>query len=282
MAARRRSSIPIFILLVVTVFAVGRYVRSFFTGELPAHVMPLPSPSPSLSSAAAAPTAQTALTAPVPHTAGSSHRIDSTQELKRFQARFGSNLTPAYGRSGKISRLKGAPGEGTRAETTFSPREQAKVIARAKQVVKEAHELLGIESGFPLDGGIARTGEVSAQVTFRQSYQGEPVEPGAEVVIDLGSQGEVIEVSSSYVHGLDVVNSAKITAGTAQATAEAAIIDPSSAVATTGGEAVVFVAHDSEGNAHGRHAYRFNVRGREVYVDSESGTVLSQRDRRQY
>jgi hypothetical protein len=203
-----------------------------------------------------------------------------------FRARFGTGLARQVSGEGYVTAVRGAPGKGVRAEDDFKPTDEAAALSRAREVLAGAHELLELDPRLPLADTVTRTGPVSAQVYFRETWQGVPIEPSGGVLVDLGPQGELLGIDADYEHGLKVTGARRLGVGEARAAAESALTDAIGGQGPlAGGRAVVWVTHarrEPGTPATGRPAYVYDAGGREVVVDAETGQVLESRDRRQF
>lgn len=242
--------------------------------------LPAPSPVPVKPFSAVRPPAPSASpTATAVGSRGATAGSPSRGTWAAFRERFGGGLEARFGRDGALEEIRGTPGSGQRAGKGFDPTDTGRVLSRAREVVAGARDLIGVQAGAPLGNPQARTGEVSAQVSFRQSSDGVPVAPQGTVTVDLGPQGELLGLSSSYVRGLSVVNDRVLDAETCRSKAIAAIVDQGSSIRPSGGSPVVWVPF---GSSRGRHAYEYFVQGRQVIVDASSGEVLYRRDQRDF
>ncbi len=283
MAPQARSKAGSALILVVIagvgVFAMGKYVVGMWKGESSAPVAQ--SAAPAVSSAPS-PVASAAPVAALPK---SPPIISLAPAIEKFRERFGHELVVEQDRAGqRVVRVRGAPGSGKRGSPSFSPEDPQKAIARAKDVLKGMRDLLGVSEELPLATPIAKTGAVSAQVYFKETYQGVELGPSGSVTVDLGAQGEVLNVNSDYVPKLTVGNERKLDAERAKVFAQAAITDAGhGGLKAKGGNPVVWVVPGGWGGSQeGLHAYEYNVQGWQVIVDAGSGEVLSRQDQRQH
>jgi hypothetical protein len=260
------------VLAALTLYGAGKYVRGLFLGfnPSPQSMRPAqPAPMPAASVAGAAP--------------GVSKPASREREWAAFREKFGSELKVEFGREGYATAIRGAPGSGRRGQSDFEPGDPQKAIARAREVLEAARDLLGLQPELPLAEPTAKTSEVSAQVRFQEMLDGVPLAPSGSVVVDLGPQGEVLNVYSDYARNVSAANQIKVTPEQAKAKAESVVPEPGSALGTIGGNAVVWVTRTGpEGTPVGRHAYDFNVAGRQVVVDAGNSDVIFRRDRRQF
>lgn len=259
----------------VSVYAVGKYVRGLIFGfpdPLAIH-SPVPSATPS-------PVAQVSS---APAHASAVVKVNHETAWRDFSARFGEELKVERSADGHVAAIRGKPGSGEKAAGDFRPNDSDKALARAREVVDAAADLLAIEPGLPLGEPSVRTGAISAQVYFPETLGGLPLAPAGSVTVDLGPQGEILNLTSDYVRGVQVANVRSLSADQARAKAEAAVPASDASLATIGGNPVVWVTRTGEGGAPvGHQAYNFTVAGRQVVVDAGNGDVLFRRDRRQF
>ncbi len=201
----------------------------------------------------------------------------------RFRDQFGEELQAQFGPNGKLGSIRGRVSEGKRAGADFDPENPAKAIARAREILVGAKELLGLAPGLSLAKPLAKTSATSAQVFFTETQGGVPLAPYGTVSVNLGSEGELVEMDSTAVSGIKPVNTVAMSPDTAKLSAESAVKETApSAIPTTGGREVLWVPDPMgvNGVSEGRYAFEYWVQGRQVIVDASSGKVLYKRDRR--
>ncbi len=150
-------------------------------------------------------------------------------------------------------------------------------------MIDSARELLGIREELPLGESVARGDSTSAQVFFQEVHDGIELAPAGGVTVDLGPHGELIELSSNYVPAIHVSNQQRLSLGEAELKAQESA-GASGRVRVEGGARVLWLTPGRRtGDAQeARHAYDFMVRGKQIVVDAESGSVLYKRDRRMF
>lgn len=198
-----------------------------------------------------------------------------------FRERFGASLVFERAADGSLIAIRGALGKGAKAEAGFRTDDVTLVRARALEILSAAGELIGLNSELPSGDPLTRTGPVSAQVYFHETWRGIALEPLGSVSVDLGPQGELLNLSSNYVSDVRVSGERRVSSSDARKQAEASVA--TSALPTSGGRPIVWVSRGPLGQpVQGRQAFDFDVGGRQVVVDAENGKILSSRDRRQY
>ncbi|MGK5083226.1 hypothetical protein WDW37_07955 [Bdellovibrionota bacterium FG-1] len=200
-----------------------------------------------------------------------------------FQKKFGPDLNPQFNSKGHLESLKGSFGNGLRGAPDFDPKDPKKSIMRANEVIDGARGLLGIQADLPLLAPLAKNSPATTQVAFREGYDGIPLEPPATITVDLGPQGELLGLWSSYTGDVIVINSRTLDLENARSRAQTAVEDTPSASTIKGGREVIWVdPRKSDAAPQGHRAYEFYVQGRQVIVDASNGKILSKRDRRQF
>jgi hypothetical protein len=207
------------------------------------------------------------------------------QEAKwqKFAAKFGTELTPEFNSRGQLVAIHGMPGQGIEADPNFKSRDPQKVSLRGQEIINAAHDLLGLNSDLPLSEPIPRAGLVTAQLYFRETYQGLPLLPEGNLKIDLGPKGEILGLYSDYLAGLKVVPSTRLSSQDAfsKALSSANLSNPGSSSTLddrkSEGNKVIWVTQATQGHL----AYQFLIRGREIIIDAGTGEVLSSRNRKQ-
>jgi hypothetical protein len=271
------SAFALTLLALITVYSIGKYVHGLIYGFRDP-LAPDGAPSGAVSPAPPVASPQP-VGAPVPPR----HASGDRDAWKDFSGRFGAELKASRDERGKLMAIRGAPGSGERAGTGYSPEDEAQVRLRAREILAAAAGLLELEADSGLGEPRVRTGPVSAQAWFPQRVDGLEVEPAGGVTVDLGSQGELLNLSSDYVPGVQVTNQRSLVPDQARARAEAAVPGESGSLPTVGGKPVIWVTRSGPGGAPvGRQAYDFNVAGRQVVVDAGDGEILFKRDRRQF
>jgi hypothetical protein len=202
---------------------------------------------------------------------------------KRFRDKFGQELEPRFTPEGRLISVRGRPGHGHgTTRPGFSPEDPRQALARAKEVLEAASELIGVTPDWPLEQPIAKGSKVSAQVYFKESGSGVAIAPFGSVWVDLDSQGGLLGLDSSYVPSPAVVNTENLDPSDAKMRALAAVPDGDSALKVEGGDPVLWVERAPSGVPEARHAYEYYVQGRQVIVDASNGAILHKRDVRQY
>ena len=282
MDSKRNSLLPILGFFLIALAGAGIYFVSRRETVVPASRIDLsagkpsgsPSPSPS------------PMPVKSPHSVSVEKVFQGKQAVrwKEFQNEFGNELKADFGVSGYLESLRGAPRSGRSAGPGFSIRDSEASIRRARDVIEAARELMGVQPEFPLTSPIAHTSEVSSQVTFRETLGDIPVAPRGTVTVDLGARGEVLGVSSDYVHNIHIVNTRNLDPEVAKTRAVAAIPDVNPSISPSDGRPVIWVAGSAgkAGSVEGRHAFEYTVQGRQVIVDASNGEILHRRDRRDF
>jgi hypothetical protein len=177
--------------------------------------------------------------------------------------------------------VRGRAGHG-RARAGFEPDDPRKALARAREIIESASELLGVTPDWPLEEPIAKGNKVSAQVYFKEESSGVATAPFGSVWVDLDSQGELIGLDSNYIPSPEVVNSQTMQPQDAKLRAIAAVGDTGETLKTEGGDPILWVQKNPDGTPVAYHAYEYYVGGRQVIVDAGNGAILHKRDVRQF
>ena len=198
------------------------------------------------------------------------------EQWTAFRDRFGGGLTPTYAADGRLLSVRGRVGVGARTESKFQPTDPQAAIARAREILEAARDLLEVESDYPLGEPQARGSDLSVQVAFAETHDGRVIAPYGSVSVLLGADGELLRLESSYVPGPDLVNrpslgpeqARRVAFGPAPPTGEP-------------GRPLLWVTRD-EGGPRGYYAFEFRSQGRQVIVDAADGHVLFRKDLQQY
>ncbi|MGK5086162.1 hypothetical protein WDW86_01275 [Bdellovibrionota bacterium FG-2] len=206
---------------------------------------------------------------------------------KPFQQRYGENLKSAFLPSGFLASVRGSRGNagGTHGTSrNFRSEDTTMVTARAQEIVEAASGLLGVQAESPLGTPQIRGNEISAQITFREMHNTLPVSPGGIITLDLGAQGEVIGIYSSYIHDIALANRRILTEEQAREKANAAVTESKTVINVEPGLLLIWIEKRAEGStpARGLFAYEYMVHGFQVIVNAEDGSILQRRDQRQY
>jgi hypothetical protein len=188
------------------------------------------------------------------------------REKARIETRE-SVATPTHSPVSTVSPMSSAPDEG------FDPSSREKAIARAESILKKHAKASGIDRK-ALGEPRVRVGEASAQVFYKQNFEGAKVIPYGNVTVDLGPKGELLALDSDYVPEPRSENRRVLSA-------KEAMPASASGLETIVGAPVFFMAYPEAGSP-GRHAYEYNIEGKQVLVDASNGQVIFQRDRRKY
>jgi hypothetical protein len=203
---------------------------------------------------------------------------DRLKKWQAFKQKFGSDLEPQFNSKGQLVSVRGALGQGHPAAHDFRTGDLQKVTLRGQEILKEAQELLGLRAELPLSSPIPRSGPVTAQLYFKETYRGMALLPEGSLKIDLGPQGELLELYSGYLPKINVVYDGRLSAEDAWVRALASVNrDKASLFPNSGGLKVVWMSQATQGHV----AYQFFIRGHEIVIDAANGEVLSSRDRKQ-
>lgn len=205
-----------------------------------------------------------------------------SQDLwSRFSEKYGTALKPQFVENGLLIGIKGGLDTGTPSEEAFHPDHPEVVKRRSDEILAEAQELLGLQTDSPVQSSGVKSGPLTAQVYYEEFYHGKLVLPASGIRIDLGPKGQLISLSSDYAPNLKVVNQEKINLTQAQEKAIETIHKQSpglGSISPDASQAVIWIHSPQEAYA----AYRILIDGREVVINAENGSILINRDRRQY
>lgn len=202
---------------------------------------------------------------------------DRATSWATFQRRFGPELKPEFSPYGDLVAVRGPAGLAL--PDGFETQNFERVVSRAREIVSAAEDLLGVSSRLPLTELSVNPGPLSAQIYFSETYQGIPVSPGGVVRVDLGKNGELLSIDSSYIAHFEVVGEEKITLENARTQALLAVYpqgpDAPANLAAPSERRIIWV----DGN-QGYRAYEFTVAGQRIVIDARSGQVLERKDLR--
>jgi len=243
-------------------------------------------PSQTLSTSASAP--QTLTPAPAPslspgkkESAPEKKRtFDPEKEWKEFVKKFGPDLKPVFLKNGQLVSVRGDPAGSNATDPAFRPDDPKKAIARAREILAAAEDLLGLRPDWPLESAATRGSFISAQVFFNETHDGVTVEPVGNIKIDMGSKGELVGLYSDYASRVKITNEVILDSEQAQtkAIATARFQNKETSPRVDGGSKIIWVVSESEGH----FAYEFLVNGRKVIIDAQTGDVLFSKDRRHF
>jgi hypothetical protein len=236
--------------------------------------------------ASPAPGPSEAAVAPSPAPQGPRPRLqtrvaDHDARWAAFTERFGAELRAELGPGGRVTAIRGARGHGAQAGASFNSTDPQATIARAREILKAAGDLLGLRSDCPLGEPVYRGDATSADVYFRETHDGLPLSPYGQISIKLGPQGELVDLGSSYVPGVEETNQTKLSEDDAR---RVALGTSGGETRAEGGQQILWSgtpASDS-GLVSARRAYDFVFHGHEVVVDAQTGAVIMSRDRRTF
>jgi hypothetical protein len=203
--------------------------------------------------------------------------LRTEQVWQTFKAQFGEDLQAQFDSDGRLDSVKGSTSGSKKAGSAFRSDEPQQAIARAREILEASAGLLGIQSDLPLERPRAQGDRISAQVTFRETKNAIPILPDGVVIVDLGSQGELLGLYSSYVPDIKIVNQIRLSADEARKQAISSVLSPVGLKPEGGGE-VIWVTKSTVPPS-GYRAYEFEVQGHQVVVNAESGEILFKRNR---
>jgi hypothetical protein len=192
----------------------------------------------------------------------------------QFTKQFGTHLQPQFSEDGyllSISREPSFKKNESFSVENFDTKNSIQGLNRAKEILAAAQELLHIQPDWPLENATIQNGPLSCQIYWTETHQGLPVLPGGAIKIDLGNKGELLELQSTYLHSIQIVNQVHLT----QDEAESRV--PGSGP-IYGGNLIIW----NTGNNQGHMAYQMSRNGRQIILDADTGKILMNRDRRQF
>lgn len=133
-------------------------------------------------------------------------RSQLKEAVTQFQEKYGLHLQAEWTGDHRFLRIIGSIGQGESASFEFHPSREDQVRRRAQEILASAHDLLDWRSEIPLEVSRVSPGQVSAQVYFKQKFEGQVIEPVGQVKMDLGPHGELIALYSGYVSGFTMKN----------------------------------------------------------------------------
>lgn len=185
-----------------------------------------------------------------------------------------------FNSAGRLVSVRGSLGQGPRGLQGFDPSDAAQVRARAEELLKMLSSGLGVRPDSPLRESSLRAGRHSAQIFYEQTLEGAPVRPDGQVSLDIGPEGELLGLDSSYRKPPALIadsGSRVLDEAQARQAVESELSTPLSGRLGAGRfEPVVWVTPAGSGV----RAFYAQTRGFEVVVDASSGKVLHRRDRR--
>jgi hypothetical protein len=194
-----------------------------------------------------------------------------------LQSKLGP-VTVEYLPDGRIASIRGKLGLSP-AGYPFHPEDASQAIARALEIIEWTRDSLGIRKSLPLGKPHYRGNTYSAQVSFRETAEGQPVYPFGSVSVDLGRDGELLGLYSNYLSQVQVSNASDPTLPVDQAKQQ--VIDSTGLSSIRGGTPIVW-SGPTEVPGDARRAYQFYARGWEVVADATTGAILSRQDRRTF
>jgi hypothetical protein len=191
-----------------------------------------------------------------------------------FKKKYGEGFEPEYNDKGELVRItaQNSTGKSKAPTTTYSPTNREQVIQRAQEILSDLEDLLGLQNELPLQIADVQTGNASSQVFLREQMGTVPIYPMGTLTIDLGADGQLLGLSSSYLQSVQTANERTLTP--TEAALKAGITH------STGLAQSVIWATGFNGPFY--HAYQYQSHGEQVIIDASSGTVIYKRDKRQF
>lgn len=167
----------------------------------------------------------------------------------------------------------------------FQSGQRNSVLARGEEIVKNAQELLGLDSFRSLSLASIQTDEFSSQLEWIQTVQGLPIEPAGRLSLQLTQEGGLRGLYSSIIADYRISNQVSMSMVEARQLVFSSLqfhLEHPEKVNDLG-HLILFAKNfqQSSTQVELRHAYRFWIEGREIIVDADNGQLLSEKDRRQ-
>lgn len=263
--------------LILVAAAFGAYVwmtRNDAPAE-PQSIEPSPETEVAVTPASPLPSASPAASAPAvleqDARAPSIRRMQ--QSFENVKARYGADLQAMFSQDGRITQLRGHARPDLKGKTGFSTKDPALAKKAASELLQSARDALGITGRSPVGDPLVQTGDITAQVYFRQLYEGLVVLPHGTITVNLGPSGELLQLDSDYLPNVKVTNWASISPDQAKMSIPK-YEDGSGKI--MGGSLIVWATPGSEA----KKAYEYFSDGRQIIIDAQNGQVITTRDRR--
>jgi hypothetical protein len=206
---------------------------------------------------------------------------ESLDLWEHFKSRFGGSLVAQFSLDHRVVSIRGEAGKGTLGRADFNPTIEAQLKERGQEILSALSPLIGERQDWPVEFQEARTGRVSGQVFFRETYDGLVVKPIGVIRVDLGSRGELLGFTSDYIPGAQAIQPAVLSEQEVEEQARVVLgrqnIAGLSSSGMRSGQKIVWVSGSSA-----RYAYEFFVEGRNLVIDAQNGKTLLFRDRRNF
>ncbi len=217
----------------------------------------------------------------------------SQVSLKSFRSKLkahGFSLKPVFNEEGKLIQLQGKPHALADSQRSFDPRNEAQVRDRATAVIEAFRSELGLDDRTQLELSSVKPGQFTAQVTFEQRVDGLIVHPRGKIHLRFGPQGELMGMESSAVSAVQVQNQFSMDMHHAKTLAFESVSRTEKEPAyhsdknTPSGtdQKLLWVPSWKSSNPEGFKAYRFQIAGREVVIDGQSGQILMNKNKKIY
>ncbi|MBC7690840.1 MAG: hypothetical protein H7222_03670 [Methylotenera sp.] len=203
--------------------------------------------------------------------------VNREQLWSQFQSNFGSALEPRYFPDGRLASVQAGAKAGT-SKPGFNPKDPQQAIARGREILSAAAELIGVRPDLPLENPLARGTDESVQVSFKETNSGYELAPGGALTLQLGAEGELIGLYADYITPLEVMNQPVLDVESARNKVETTSSSPEK---IEGGRPLLWVGEVGE-HPQARHAFEFWVHGRQIIIDAQTGETLLRRDRRHF
>lgn len=200
------------------------------------------------------------------------NRTNTKTNWDNFRKKYGEGFETEYNEKGEIVRITAQNSTGKSKTLGFSTTNKDQVIQRANEILGDLEDLLGLQNELPLQIADVQLGNVSSQVYLREQMGSIPIYPMGTITIDLGPDGQLLGLSSSYVQSIQTANERTLSAQ--EAALKAGITQSTGLVQT------VIWAAGFKGPFY--HAYQYQIRGEQVIIDASSGNVIYRRDKRQF
>lgn len=184
---------------------------------------------------------------------------------EEFARKYGDALK-FVSASGRVTRIDGglldaSTLQGPARVPGFRPSSEGDLRARADEIFRDAHRLLGLNSSQEWVGPTITTGDTTGQVIYQQAVDGVPLYPNGLVTLVIGPEGELRAMDSSAYPEIRVVNARKLGM-------------------PENSRSILYVT-DSDPVAALHHAYETrDARGIQRVSDAQTGEILLERDRK--
>ncbi len=208
------------------------------------------------------------------------------KSIEDVMSRLGKSIQSKFNSNGNLVSMDGAIQKNYFRDDFFNPMNKDKIKLRALNVLEELSLFMGLNDQYPMVLTQISPGRVTAQAFFEQKFGELIMTPRGKMSLRFGPSGEVIGMDSTYSPSVSIKNEFSLdedqAAQYALKSAQYSDSKISGSVQVVMNRKILWVSDFTSKNPSANKAYEFQIAGKQIVIDGQSGKVLFHKNQRHY